>query len=307
MAAEKSPLYETRSKTDLNTLLFSKSIRSYSLIIDGQNFPGVIMMGQGNIFFNDTPIFPLTKENLNNSCIQLISRYSFHPKYKDEYVLYLHSFYDTSRNKECHAFYKNKGISHDDMFNIFGMLANQIGIDRIELYDGSSIHLPNCKWNLRILNRLLQSSTVVPQHKSNPQTFYGKFGFQQYDKIDIFRRIPNVQLTDIMHKYIRKYEIPIANITSESALIEIVKHMHAKCSGDADIEYQKEYEELKKDIIELLDKSLTADLYYIDVDKTQMLYTFTPSNYTIELTTIPEGGRKKSKKTRKRKNKSRKF
>ena len=299
--------YGTRSQTSLNPLLLNDSIRSYTLIIDGQEFPGVVMMGKGNIFFNDKPISP-TPENLDKACIQLIGRYSFHPEHKDEYVLYLHSFYDTERNKECHAFYKNKGISHDVMFNIIDMLANQLEIEHIELYDGSSIHLPNCKWNLRILNRLLQRSTIVPQHKSTPQTFYEKFGFKQYDNIDIFQRISKDQLTTTMQEYIHKYNIPIATIDSESALIEIVKHMHAKCSGDPDIAYKEEYEILKKDIINFLDgdKSQTADLYYKDVVKTSMMYTFTPKTSTIELTTIPEGGKKSNKKRRKQR-KSKKY
>ena len=45
--------YGTRSQTSLNPLLLNDSIRSYTLIIDGQEFPGVVMMGKGNIFFKE--------------------------------------------------------------------------------------------------------------------------------------------------------------------------------------------------------------------------------------------------------------
>lgn len=311
MAAEENldpPAKGTRSQTDFGSLFFNSQTRPYTLIIDDTPIPGFIMLGRGHIFFTTTDNLTLVQAD-DNACIDLIYKKS---KYdQTQYVLYIHSYFDTNSptvNQECHTLYSSPDskVNHKQMFDIFDMLAKQIDIDRIELVDGSRIQLPQCKWNLRILNRLLQKSTGHEKSKAEPQTFYEKFGFKQYDNINIFRRIDYQHLPQCVKTYIDNNKIP--KNSTEPMLIEVVKHMYARCNSS---ESFGEYEELKNNIITLLDSDYvkTADLYYRDVDKKQVSYMYDPETATIILTTIPEGGRKKSKKNkkRKRKNKSKKY
>jgi len=293
---ESTPAKGTRSQTSFSFLCYDNPIRPYKLNINGNEFPGYVMIGEGYIFFNIEP-------NINRSeaCIELMIHGSWHPIY-DENVLYLHSYYDTKINKECHDYYKSRGITHAIMFDVFSMLANQLEIPRIELYDGSSIKLPQCKWNLRILNRLLQHSNQVPQHKYQPQTFYEKFGFQPYDKIDLLSRKYLHDLSPFMREYIHKNKIPQGS-GAEPILIEVVKHMYRQCNDMLPFD---EYEQLKDEIIRLLDISPTSDLYYKDIDiAKRMNYAFNRATNTIEFTN-PLGG-KKSKKNKIRKVKSKKH
>ena len=279
----------TQSISGFSFLFHDSQIRAYKLTINKKEFPGFVMIGKGYIFFNYEP--NLKREE---ACIELMYRSSWHPSY-DERVLYLHSYFDTQFNRECHNFYKSKGITHTKIFELFEIVANQLDISRIELFDGSSIKLPQCKWNLRVLNRLLQHSNQVSQHNDNPHTFYEKFGFQPYDKINS-HRIHYDDLSPFIQEYIHTHNIPMST-GAEPILIELVKHMYTQCTSEIPF---KEYEQLKNDIIALLDRSLTSDIFYKDISNKPMIYSINRNEKidTIEFT-LPIGGRKSKRKTKK--------
>jgi hypothetical protein len=106
----------------------------------------------------------------------------------------------------------------------------------------------------------------------------------------------------IIQKYISDNNIPIDAIGAEPILIEVVKHMYTQCNSLVSF---PNYKELEKEIIKLLDKTPTSDLYYKDIDTKQSNYIIVRGGETDIIEFIPIGGKKsKRKKTKKNKSKN---
>jgi hypothetical protein len=291
--------YRTRNETDFFSVLYNP-IRAYTIKINNVLFPGYVMIGDGYIFLNITNDLKRLERDgeTPNSCIDIM-RISSSSKTYEDFVLYVNSYYDSENlNTQCHEFYKTHGITHTMMFNLFDIFANQIGVKRIELYDGSSYKLPQCKWNLRILNRIL-----------NPEksTFYEKFGFTAYNekvakKLDSLRLSTLPPLSPFTLEYIRKNKLNMKR--DKSTLQALIEHMYDKCENPH-IPFP-EYEEIKNDILRIIDvpaeDGTEYDLYYKDIEDRHITYTGNMNTFELNFTISPRGG-KKIRKTKKLLNK----
>jgi hypothetical protein len=275
--------------------------------LNGQLLDGIFEFFEGEINYYGRDIDPSTSE----PCIEFRLQESM---YTPDVVLYLLSYHDDPESRErC-----NQSVPRDEvelyrknMFNLFHGFAKLLGINRIELRDGTRIiSKRGVEWNLRILNSI----------ERNSQPFYERrFHFRSYSNFltnflesPTWKKVGGIlpELDDVLKN--SSTSMPIQELLSkynlydeDISVIQFVRFLKELYDEEID---DTLYKQLSDAFIQYVDAKIherdlqqdenvpLPDAYYKDIVryfKSAIRYEDTGEILDIQFTTI--GGKRKTK------------